>query len=479
MQALAGFAELRGRWDTLSDLEKQQLEVAEAYIRRKIAEHASGKAAVAARTAPERRADGLFVDVSADEVGGVFTQRTTVAVDAKALLKDLLKPYCSWDITGLICKPALDDIVDDLVPALYLIGSLTASADAGAGTAAADLLGFLYSYPPESTVLKDVLDILHVNLAIPPTAAVSYLTADAKFTPQNLPSGKIDFSANSFSAYQAYEEIIEYSDNNGNGRYDAGEQVQRYKLGDKKWNSKALQTLKTSNNAKVYVAKSTTSDNVVTMTCATASSLVVDADSNLLTPNSTKCSIEISNFPFKNSGTYLALKSHVGLHNFIFTGDIKYARGIGVKRQLGWAEVLTYFFPTVFSAFCSRSAVITNLAISNNAGESGYINWVDHATTVNGNRVNVVATGTAGISGDKNLVAEFTAAATGTVTSQSKARTLYFSFQSSPTPSYINWDPSIGYGAEPVFYGNAAGATAAATVVVAVLAAVVALFLAL
>lgn len=122
--------------------------------------------------------------------------------------------------------------------------------------------------------------------------------------------------------------------------------------------------------------------------------------------------------------------------------------------------------------------MITNLAISNNAGESGYINWVDHATTVNGNQVNVVATGTGGISGDNNLVAEFMAAATGTVTSQSKARTLYFSFQSSPTPSYINWDPSIGYGAEPVLYGNAAGATSAATVVVAVLAAVVTLFLA-
>jgi len=307
-------------------MEKHKLEVAEAYIQRKIAEHASGEAVAVARNEPERRADGLFVDVSADEVGGVFTQRTTVAVDVKALLKDLLKPYCSWDITGHLCKPFLDDIVDDLVPALYLVGSLTTAADGSAGTAAADLLGFLYSYPPGSDILNCVINILDINIALPPTAAVGYLNADAKLTLPNLLSGKIDFSASSFSAYQAYEEIIEYSDNNGNGRYDAGEQVQRYKLGEKNWNSQPLQTLKTSNNAKVYVAKSTTSDNVVTMTCATASSLVVDTDSNLLTPNSTKCSIEISNFPFKNSGTYLALKSHVGLHNFIFTGDIKYAQ---------------------------------------------------------------------------------------------------------------------------------------------------------
>jgi hypothetical protein len=120
--------------------------------------------------------------------------------------------------------------------------------------------------------------------------------------------------------------------------------------------------------------------------------------------------------------------------------------------------------------------VVTGFSIAKSGQPAGYIDWVRTATTSTGASMTVVATATGGIAGPNNIVANFLAAATGTVTGQTTARTVFFSFQSAPRPNYINWDPSLGYGTNPNSGAGAAvtGMTPLALLLSTILAAVVA-----
>ena len=118
---------------------------------------------------------------------------------------------------------------------------------------------------------------------------------------------------------------------------------------------------------------------------------------------------------------------------------------------------------------------MTSLSVAKDGQPAGYIDWVQTATSSSGSAISVVATATGGVTGPNNLVATFIAAATGTVTSQATARTVYYSFVSAPSPSYINWDPSIGYGDSPN-NSAASGATATSFVLSVLIATVLAVF---
>jgi hypothetical protein len=293
LQALENFATLRAQWETLTEKERMQLEVAEAYIQSKI-QGDGGAAQALAEAVAERSVPGVYTDGSASLASGVFRQRNIVAVDVNAYLTNVLSSNCGS--LDLICQSTLADIVSDLVPAMYFIASRQGTANSVAAVATTDLLVFLYGFPPANNMVS-VLGALFANIAMPPTAAVAYHTASAAFVPTSALSGAVNLAGNWFGAYQSYEALVEYADNNGNGRIDAGEMVQYYDLSLRAWTSSPLQTVTTA-TGKVFVARSKTTDNVVTITCTTATRLVVDAAAQLLTPNSTKCSMVVQNFPY-------------------------------------------------------------------------------------------------------------------------------------------------------------------------------------
>ena len=267
--------------------------MAEQYLTDKIANAGRTAETLAAAVAP--RTAGLYTDGSLTQAGNVYTERSILALDVNTYLTGVLSSNCA--ALDVACEAVVAELVDDLVPAMYLIASREAAVDTVGATATTDLLAFLYSFPPASDIVA-VLATLFGNIGLAPTSAVTYHTANAAYTQTSAISGNLDLASNWFGAYQSYEAIIEYDDSNRNGHFDSGEALQTYNLGTRAWNSQALQTHTTSGGGRVFVATSATADNVVTITCTTASSVIVDPSSQLLTPNATKCSVVISNFPF-------------------------------------------------------------------------------------------------------------------------------------------------------------------------------------
>jgi len=310
-----------------------------------------------------------------------------------------------------LCSAAFSAIVEDLLPEITMIQSLKADADEN--TANLDLLVHLLTFPGSIGAVNEFLhDYLEVSLL--PSSAVGYFSADAQYE-LSFDAASLDFSAQAFALHQSYSKVIEYRDTNGNGRYDEGEEVSSINLGAVSWAPSTLETIDAGGKV-VYHIVAHTSDNVVSFTCDTSTFPVKDAQGQIVSPNATKCTIDITDYPFTAADTLLAMEANVVLVGGTFSASVEgEVSGVSLGVEPALPEL-----------------------------EGGEFNWV---STVSADGAQFEVVGAASLSASNGIV-DFTSdllvTAAGDYTKD--ARKLVFSFQTPPNPAQVNWDPAVVYG---------------------------------
>ncbi|MHA2089719.1 MAG: hypothetical protein ACW98K_02570 [Candidatus Kariarchaeaceae archaeon] len=202
-----------------------------------------------------------------------------------------------------------------------------------------------------------------------------------------------------------FEGIIEFRENvTGNSTqfdgYQKGEEVSFYEIGKTGWNDLAYSL----NSAGMYTITAKTSDNVFTLTMFIAES-VVHLENNSFTPNSVKIDIGITNFPYSENNTSLAIQTQV-----------KSEAEQSIRSETEDEE----------NDFAEEESEI-RLKSSN---AEGYFSWVEYANA-DSLQVPVLASSLADSTDDEDLEP-----------GESSSR-IYFSFAVSDANDIV-WDPKIG-----------------------------------
>jgi len=345
-------------------------------------------------------------------------------VEIDNLINNYLASSCSISIplVGSICASLISSILEDLLPELILIQSLNAQTDKSTqGTATLDLLVHLLTFPGSITTVNSVLNQI-LGVGVHPATAVGYFTASANYN-LNFVASSVNFNAQAFALVQSYTRIIEFQDKNSNKMYDDGELVKSYDLADIGW-SAATYSEQTFGSAKVQQVTSRTKDGYVTFTCDTSTLPVLDSNGQIISPNGTKCTIDINNFPFKGTQSYLAIETNIAVIGGNFAGTAN----------------------TVVS--------LNHLEVENApAGLSGgRFSWVPSVES-GASSFSVSATASAGVSnGIFDLASDLLFSGSGS--GYKDAKKVIFTFQTGYNPSQLTWDPSVTFGQDPILKSN-------------------------
>ncbi|KXB04061.1 hypothetical protein AKJ48_03430, partial [candidate division MSBL1 archaeon SCGC-AAA261O19] len=106
-----------------------------------------------------------------------------------------------------------------------------------------------------------------------------------------------------------FDAIIEFADNNGNGLYDEGEEIYEYDLEDASFDP-IQNTSENVSGVTVYTITMQTSDGVFKAIVHTSGKPITVNGENV-TPNEVKIDIEITNFPYQENNSKLALKTEL------------------------------------------------------------------------------------------------------------------------------------------------------------------------
>lgn len=347
--------------------------------------------------------------------GDKFSLRQTVRGDLKQVFIGFVNEECNIPS----CTALIDPILQDLLPEFVLIMSYESQATNGTnGAGNFDLLVQLLTFPGSDATVNTLITTLF-GVTLYPSTTVSYFTSSDQYS-LGFTSSNLTFSAQAYAILHTYKTLIEYQDLNGNMVYDAGEEVQTVNLGDKGWQAAVYNEIPVGKYT-VHEVISATNDNVVTFTCHTSNYPLIDQNGQVIQPNGTKCNIQIQNFTYSQSGTYLALVANTVVAE-------------GNYQDLASGSI---------SVTPSNSDVI-----------GGYYQWAVNAQA-NSKQININANVTT-ITVNPTTVTDFTSKFVILESGSIDARQVIFSFQTSPNPSMIFWDPSVGYGVEAVVQSSSA-----------------------
>ena len=238
------------------------------------------------------------------------------------------------------CSPAGDALSQSFLLGVSLLDTISGNTLEG------DLILYLFGLPPSTAELAVINAALTTPVVLPPTVAVAYYEWSETFS-SNFKVATFDTTGSAFCVYQTYEAIIEYVDTNGtvtrspcapwpgsrvlhapcrvsdgpaslivrpaacrergrpwatlgNGHYDLGEGVGLYNLATAAWGPKTGKLTFVGGTLAdyVYTISGATLDGVATLSCAASNVPVIDNNGQIVTPNNTKCSFEINNYPY-------------------------------------------------------------------------------------------------------------------------------------------------------------------------------------
>ena len=196
-----------------------------------------------------------------------------------------------------------------------------------------------------------------------------------------------------------FERLIEYKENGTELGYQEGEEVSEMEIGKQGWKNLVYQTV---NQTEVIIAE--TSDGVFSMVIRYSASIIKERNFTL-TPNSLKIDVIITDFPYTQAGTSLAIESKIE------TSAQKEIKESTFEEENGFSE---------------REKEVKLIA-----GEyAGYFSWAEFAIA-DGKEINVTSSS---IQDDD----EETDLEPGQTSSK-----LYFSFIVADAKKIV-WDPKLG-----------------------------------
>lgn len=249
---------------------------------------------------------------------------------------------------------------------------------------------------------------------VPPFLNMAYFEAKASFSGFPPQSGSLGVYGSALS--QVLVSLIEYQDADGVAGFDPATDsvVSTLSLADADF-----MTFQLTTSGDLYVFTTRTADNVVQLRFLGSSVVGVTSDDVLVTPKSLKMDIVVSGFPYKGTGTRLAI--HAMLASASAQGEVGFQ--------------------------------VSDDTLSNGAGaNSTYFSWITEA--------NVGADSESASSTVKVRASAPIAAAVGDLPNEVQAffaangqahvtvSRIYFSIDAIQ-PAYVFWDPSAGVGSVP------------------------------
>jgi hypothetical protein len=199
-----------------------------------------------------------------------------------------------------------------------------------------------------------------------------------------------------------FEDIIEYVENDTvNLGYQDGEEISIYKLEDQEWND-LLHEITPVNGEEIHTFTASTTDGVFSLIMKISGALFTLENNAMLTPNSLKVDVKISNFPYTSETSSLALKTKIKTETETEVEEDTDEEGVG---------------------FASNEAQV-KLGV---VGESqGFFSWAENATA-DGSEIDVLSSSLQEVAVDD----------------EDHDEKLYFSFVA-VNASDIVWDPKVG-----------------------------------
>eukprot|EP00735_Rhodelphis_limneticus_P009126 TRINITY_DN2553_c0_g1::TRINITY_DN2553_c0_g1_i1::g.19400::m.19400 TRINITY_DN2553_c0_g1::TRINITY_DN2553_c0_g1_i1::g.19400 ORF type:complete len:1256 (-),score=423.56,NCU-G1/PF15065.1/4.5e-06,NCU-G1/PF15065.1/9.9e-10,CPW_WPC/PF09717.5/1.3e+02,CPW_WPC/PF09717.5/10,Hydrophobin_2/PF06766.6/5,Hydrophobin_2/PF06766.6/99 TRINITY_DN2553_c0_g1_i1:301-4038(-) len=280
-------------------------------------------------------ASSAFVDVKVDNQNG-FALSELAVIDVDKAVGDRLEQFVITalnDATGIATMAQtvlanMDpfEVLFDKIASIRLVQTLGVYANSsapaiGSGVAEAevDATVFFLSTPGNGK-LGFLADLFGTSLneilggIAPPTVAFAYFSADAQLG-GNLRelSANINLDAEAFAMAMVFRSIIEFSDVDGDGAFTEGVDVQvsSYDLATAQWYEMTDYTFVLEDKT-VYAFNASTRDNVFAISYMTSTRPLAAVSGTVLTPNSTKVDITITNYPYQGTASKLALMTYYG-----------------------------------------------------------------------------------------------------------------------------------------------------------------------
>jgi hypothetical protein len=208
-----------------------------------------------------------------------------------------------------------------------------------------------------------------------------------------------------------FEDIIEYVENDTvNLGYQDGEEISIYKLEDQEWND-LLHEITPVNGEEIHTFTASTTDGVFSLIMKISGALFTLENNAMLTPNSLKVDVKISNFPYTSETSSLALKTKIKTETETEVEEDTDEEGVG---------------------FASNEAQVALGVV----GESqGFFSWAENATA-DGSEIDVLSSSLQEVAVDDEDHDE-------DLDENETSEKLYFSFVA-VNASDIVWDPKVG-----------------------------------